>query len=169
MNGQIVFGLTAIKGLGRGAAEEIVRARDDGGPFKDLFDFCERVDRGIVPKAADREDDQGRGDGLPSASGPRTVARRCRRRSRRPTSGRGPRRGQKNFFDLFDDGDGRRRDATGGRGEHGLPDVPEWPELEKLKFEKEALDFYMSSPPAGPVRRATAAVPHARRRRRSRS
>src|SRR5436309_9256974 len=49
-NGKIVFGLLAIKGLGRGAAEEIVRARKDKGPFKDIFDFCERIDQKIVPK-----------------------------------------------------------------------------------------------------------------------
>src|SRR5206468_7057869 len=40
-NGKILFGLVAIKGLGRGAAEEIVRARREKGPFKDIFDFCE--------------------------------------------------------------------------------------------------------------------------------
>src|SRR4029078_427579 len=51
-NNRIIFGLTAIKGLGRGAAEEIVKARDAGGPFRDLFDFCERMDRRVVPKAA---------------------------------------------------------------------------------------------------------------------
>ena len=47
---------------------------------------------------------------------------------------------------MFDGGDD---DADGdGRGaDHGLPDVPEWPETEKLKFEKEALDFYISSHP----------------------
>src|SRR5258708_38264835 len=52
VNNRIIFGLTAIKGLGRGAAQEIVRARTETGRFKDLFDFCERVDRRIVPKAA---------------------------------------------------------------------------------------------------------------------
>src|SRR5438045_6243851 len=51
-NNRIIFGLTAIKGLGRGAAEEIVRAREAAGQFKDLFDFCERVDRRVVPKSA---------------------------------------------------------------------------------------------------------------------
>src|SRR5262249_29390760 len=52
-NNRIVFGLTAIKGLGRGAAEEIVKARTAaGGKFKDFFDFCERIDRRIVSKAA---------------------------------------------------------------------------------------------------------------------
>src|SRR5262249_2974193 len=49
--GQLVFGPTAIKGIGRGAAEEIVRRRVEGGPFRDLFDFCERVDLKVVPRA----------------------------------------------------------------------------------------------------------------------
>jgi len=43
-NGNIHFGLAAIKGCGGSAAEAIVRERDRGGPFRDLFDFCERVD-----------------------------------------------------------------------------------------------------------------------------
>src|SRR5262249_46671441 len=50
--GKILFGLTAIKGVGRGAAEEIVRARKEKGPFRDLFDFCDRVDLRTVPRAA---------------------------------------------------------------------------------------------------------------------
>src|SRR4029079_10309653 len=41
--GRIVFGLTAIKGVGRGAAEEISRARAAKGTFRDLFHFCQRV------------------------------------------------------------------------------------------------------------------------------
>src|SRR5206468_6651581 len=49
--GKILFGLTAIKGLGRGAAEEILRARQEQGPFKDFFDFCERIDHKQVPRA----------------------------------------------------------------------------------------------------------------------
>jgi DNA polymerase-3 subunit alpha len=42
--GKIVYGLGAIKGVGEGPIEAIVKAREDGkGDFKDLFDFCERV------------------------------------------------------------------------------------------------------------------------------
>ena len=42
--GHIIYGLGAIKGVGEGPIEAIVRARNEGGPFKDLFDFCDRVD-----------------------------------------------------------------------------------------------------------------------------
>jgi DNA polymerase-3 subunit alpha len=37
------YGLAAVKGVGQGAAEGIVAARQDGGPFRDLFDFCRRA------------------------------------------------------------------------------------------------------------------------------
>ncbi|UTW08750.1 DNA polymerase III subunit alpha [Pseudomonas benzenivorans] len=42
-DGRIVYGLGAIKGVGEGPVEAIVESRQDG-PFKDLFDFCSRVD-----------------------------------------------------------------------------------------------------------------------------
>ncbi|MFJ4194990.1 DNA polymerase III subunit alpha [Pseudomonas sp. NPDC089534] len=42
-DGRIVYGLGAIKGVGEGPVEAITEARLDG-PFKDLFDFCARVD-----------------------------------------------------------------------------------------------------------------------------
>ncbi len=43
-DGRIVYGLGAIKGVGEGPVEAIAEARAEGGPFKDLFDFCSRVD-----------------------------------------------------------------------------------------------------------------------------
>ena len=43
----IAYGLGAIKGTGAAAIENIVKAREQG-PFKDLFDFCRRVDKRIV-------------------------------------------------------------------------------------------------------------------------
>ncbi len=44
------YGLGAIKGTGQGAIEAIIAAREEGGPFKSLFDFCHRVDRGRINK-----------------------------------------------------------------------------------------------------------------------
>ncbi len=41
--GEIRFGLSAIKGMGAAAAEAIVSERLKNGPYKDLFDFCERI------------------------------------------------------------------------------------------------------------------------------
>jgi len=41
----IRYGLGAIKGTGQQAIEAIVAARESGGPFTSLYDFCRRVDR----------------------------------------------------------------------------------------------------------------------------
>jgi len=51
-NGGVRFGLLAIKGIGEGPIGEIVRAREEGGPFKSLADFCTRVDPKYVGKGA---------------------------------------------------------------------------------------------------------------------
>ncbi|HZS77769.1 MAG TPA: DNA polymerase III subunit alpha [Ktedonobacteraceae bacterium] len=50
--GAVRFGLLAIKGIGEGPISEIVRARNEGGPFKNLADFCTRVDPKYVGKSA---------------------------------------------------------------------------------------------------------------------
>ena len=44
----IAYGLGAIKGTGEAAINNIVKAREAGGAYKDLFDFCRRVDKRIV-------------------------------------------------------------------------------------------------------------------------
>jgi DNA polymerase-3 subunit alpha len=142
-DGQITFGLTAIKGLGRGAAQDIVRARDVGGPFKDLFDFCERIDLRVVPKSAiERMIKAGAMDRFGNrASQFATLPRATQAADERASD---LKRGQKSLLDMFGDDD----EAGGGAGKHdGLLEMPEWPELERLKFEKEALDFYVSSHP----------------------
>ncbi len=40
----VIYGLGAIKGVGEAAIEGIIAARESGGPYKDLFDFCRRID-----------------------------------------------------------------------------------------------------------------------------
>jgi len=44
----IRYGLGAVKGTGESAVAAILEARAAGGPFADLFDFCERIDKRIV-------------------------------------------------------------------------------------------------------------------------
>jgi DNA polymerase-3 subunit alpha len=46
------YGLGAVRGTGEAAIESIVKAREADGPFKDLFDFCARVDRRQVNRRA---------------------------------------------------------------------------------------------------------------------
>ncbi|WP_010323529.1 DNA polymerase III subunit alpha [Marinobacterium stanieri] len=47
---EVVYGLGAVKGVGEGPVGAIMAARKEGGPFKDLFDFCERVGAGRLNK-----------------------------------------------------------------------------------------------------------------------
>jgi DNA polymerase-3 subunit alpha len=48
----IRFGLAAVKGIGEKATEAIVREVREGGRFRSLFDFCERIDHATVNRAA---------------------------------------------------------------------------------------------------------------------
>jgi DNA polymerase-3 subunit alpha len=48
----IRYGLGGVKGTGAAAIEAVVAARESGGPFRDLFDFCARVDKRIVNRRA---------------------------------------------------------------------------------------------------------------------
>jgi DNA polymerase-3 subunit alpha len=147
--GKIVFGLVAIKGFGRTAAEEVTRARAGGGPFKDLFDFCERVDSRVVSRAAiERLIKAGAFDRFAAHRAqlmhalPRALQAAAERHNDR-------RLGQRNLFEAF------AADGPAPAGGNGAPpdagpaavEVPAWPETEKLKYEKEVLDFYFSSHP----------------------
>jgi DNA polymerase-3 subunit alpha len=142
--GRIHFGLVAIKGLGRGAAEEIVRARKQGGGFKDVYDLCERIDLKIVPKSAlEKLIKAGAVDCFGARRAqlwhalPRALQSAAEIQSDR-------RHGQRNLFEALDGGPGS---AEASPANNALPDIPEWPPTELLKFEKEALDFYVSSHP----------------------
>ena len=53
VDGKIIFGLSAIKNVGKGAVEEIIKSRNNvGRDFTSIFDFCMNVDTRIVNKRA---------------------------------------------------------------------------------------------------------------------
>jgi DNA polymerase III subunit alpha len=52
VEGKIRFGLSAVKNVGEPAARAIIRARENGGPFESIWDFCERVDPAAANKRA---------------------------------------------------------------------------------------------------------------------
>jgi len=47
---QILFGLSAVRNVGEGLVELIVSERDENGPYADFYDFCERVNTGVLNK-----------------------------------------------------------------------------------------------------------------------
>ena len=52
VEGDIRFGLDAVKNVGYAAVEKIIEAREKGGPFVSIWDFCARVDSRTVNKKA---------------------------------------------------------------------------------------------------------------------
>ena len=148
VNGKIVFGLTAIKGLGRGASEEIVRVREKGGPYRGLFDLCKRVDLRIVkPAQIEKLILAGAMDWFsPNRNmmyltvGKAVDVAESKQQDKR--------RGQRSFDDLEETGS-QPEAVLNGNSEptDGYIQAEPWSDLEKLKREKEVLDFYMSSHP----------------------
>jgi len=139
--GRIYFGLAAIKGCGWSAAEAIGAARESGGPFRSLFDFCERVD----PSAANRASIEalikaGAFDGLGGhraqllAAVERAVQSAVKAHDDRKS-------GQRGLFDDVED------ESTVGGTHAPLPESAEWTETQRSGFEKEVLGFYISSHP----------------------
>jgi DNA polymerase-3 subunit alpha len=141
VDGKIAFGLSAIKGIGRSCAEDIMRARRDGGRYKDLFDFSERVDLRLVNKAAmEKLIKAGATDGLGGNRAQLTAA--LARAIQSATERQNDRKaGQLSLFEAF------AAASETPDAETTLPQLSEWPETEKLKYEKEVLDFYFSSHP----------------------
>ncbi len=139
--GKICFGLAAIKGCGGSAGAAIARERARGGPFRSLFDFCERLDPSAVNRTAiESLVKAGALDGL---GGHRAqwmaVLDKAMQSGASAASDR--RAGQKG---LFDDGPDDEPEAETSLD---LPALPEWNEREKLGKEKEVLGFYLSSHP----------------------
>ncbi|MEO8498946.1 MAG: DNA polymerase III subunit alpha, partial [Planctomycetota bacterium] len=139
-DGKIYFGLSAVKSCGGSAAEAIVAARQNGGPFKSIFDFCERVDPSSCTRAAVET--------LIKAGAFDTLGGKRRqfmdildRAIQSGSSALADRKsGQKSLFGAFDD----ERDA---KPAVALPNVPEFGERERLAMEKEVLGYYLTSHP----------------------
>ena len=127
----IRYGLGAIKGSGQSAIEEILRAREDG-PFADLFDFCQRVDRRIVNRrtiealiraGAFDSLHRNRASLIASVSLAIEAAEQANANAL-----------QAGLFDM--------PDGTAER--HDLVAEPEWSDKRRLQEEKGALGFFLS-------------------------
>ena len=128
----IRFGLAAVKNVGQAAVTPIVEAREEGGPFKSLEDFCRRVDFRALNSLAMESlimvgalDAFGRRGGLVEAS-ERIVALGQRQTRLRES-------GQTSMFDLFG------QNSPVPMPEIEIPETDDVSDRERTKWEKEML------------------------------
>ncbi|MFM2430497.1 MAG: hypothetical protein RLZZ511_1710 [Cyanobacteriota bacterium] len=147
---KILFGLTAIRNVGVGPIEAIIKARETDGPFKSLADLCDRVDTRVMNKRAmEALIHCGALDSIQSnrqqtMKDLELVMDWAAGRARDRASGQG------NLFDLLGGSDS-------GAPQGGLETAPKAPAIadyaqpERLRLEKELLGFYISDHPLKPV------------------
>jgi DNA polymerase-3 subunit alpha len=138
-DGKIHFGLSAIKGCSRGAADAIADERDRNGPYKDIYDLCNRVDSSACNRASLQA--LIRAGAFDCLGGKRSQYMTVLEKAIAGgvEAAKDKRSGQLNLFaDLEDEA----MPAT-----VALPDMPEYPEKERLAMEKEVLGYYLSSHP----------------------
>ena len=149
-HGQIRFGMAAIKGVGEAAVEKIIEEREKNGPYKDVYDFFERIDYKSVNKktlenliTAGGLDSFGyhRAQYLHLLDATTTVLDNL------------VNYGQKNQQDsmnlqatLFGDLDGFEVTKP------NIPDCEPWHDYEKSKKEKELIGIYLTSHPLDPYK-----------------
>ncbi len=158
VDGNIRFGLDAVKGVGYQAVEAIKRAREQGGEFASLWDFCERVDsRTVNKKAIDALIKCG-------AFGSTGASRKGMLEVLEQAQGAGQKIqqdaliGQGSIFDLQEgpaQGGSSTAAPTGASlGQPVHPPIPaaEFEQAQLLAVEKEAIGLFISAHPLKPLR-----------------
>ncbi|MCR4397636.1 MAG: DNA polymerase III subunit alpha [Firmicutes bacterium] len=132
----IRFGLSAVKNVGESAARCVIRAREEGGAFTSLRDFCSRVD----PRALNRRVLES----LIKSGAMGSLGKRAQlMEALDPVlakSSKGPKTTGANQISLLGP-------AQAPVEPEALPDVPEYPRNQLLRMEKELLGLYISGNP----------------------
>ncbi len=158
-HGHIRFGLSAVKGVGDKAINAILEARQKGGLFASLHDFCERVALGSVNRATiEALIKCGAFDALHGASKRSALVEGLESAlaaGQRAAADRAS--GQLNMFGVLETSRSENKSeirnstaSTAGlpaKSEISLPKVALWSPADQLKFEKDVLGFYLSSHP----------------------
>jgi DNA polymerase III subunit alpha len=133
----IRYGLGAIKGTGQQAIDAIVKAREEGGPFTSLFDFCVRVDRSRLNKRT--VEALVKAGAFDSLQRNRASLAASVDRAFEFSTATAANANQGGLFDMMGD------DAHGSSTqEPDLVDVLPWGVKEQLTNEKTAVGFYLS-------------------------
>ncbi|MFS1905190.1 DNA polymerase III subunit alpha [Vibrio lentus] len=138
-DGAIVYGIGAIKGVGEGPIEAIIEARNKGGYFKDLFDFCARLD---LKKVNKRVIEKLILSGALDRLGPHRAAMMASLKDAVKAAS------QHHHAEAFGQSDmfGVLTDAP-EEVEHKYTQVPKWPEKVWLEGERETLGLYLTGHP----------------------
>ncbi len=140
---RIRFGLAAVKNVGGAALESIIAERKDDKPYKSLTDFCNRIDSAKVNrKVIESLIKAGGFDSLGHyraqyMAGLDLALEQAKAVQRDRLSGQ---------MSLFAIGKEKNPEQQGNR-DTTLPEMDEWPQLEKLRFEKETVGFFLTGHP----------------------
>ncbi len=141
-DGKVHFALSAIKGCGASAAEAIVENRKTDGPYKDIFDFCERVEAAKCSRSSIEALIKAGALDCFGAKRSQLAAVLDRALQSGAAAQADKRSGQKSLFGGSDDDDDQA-DAE----PVVLPEMDEWEERHLLTSEKEVLGYYLTSHP----------------------
>ncbi|MDR3073627.1 MAG: DNA polymerase III subunit alpha, partial [Deltaproteobacteria bacterium] len=150
-DGRIIFGLGGVKTVGDEAIREIIDARGAGGPFASLLDLCCRVSlRKVTKRVLENLIKGGACDCLGCARSSLFAAldlavARAQKRQKEKDS---------NQISLFSLAEAEPEAAPPGVGFACDEErMEEWRDEEKMRFEKEALGFFLTSHPLQPFRK----------------
>ncbi|MGH1461693.1 MAG: DNA polymerase III subunit alpha [Neptuniibacter sp.] len=138
--GVIIYGLGAIKGVGEGPIEAIVEARNEGGEFKDLFDFCERVGAKKLNKRV--LEALVRSGALDSLGAERAVLWQAISDALQAAD-QSAKNQDAGMFDLF----GEVESESGRAPYEDYKRVRPWTDKERLEGEKDTLGLYLTGHP----------------------
>lgn len=138
-NGAIVYGIGAIKGVGEGPIDAILEARNKGGHFIDLFDFCARID---LKKVNKRVIEKLIYAGALDRLGPHRAALMASLNDAVKAASQHHQAEAFGQTDMF----GVLTDAP-EEVEHKYTQVPAWPEKVWLEGERETLGLYLTGHP----------------------
>jgi DNA polymerase-3 subunit alpha len=155
LDGKILFGLSAVRNVGQNAIASILEARQTGGEFKSLADFCDRIDLSAVNRrtlqsliycGAFDKLEPNRNQLIHDLD---LVYDWAQSRAKDKAAGQG------NLFDLLGSSGFSQKNYISQNSFDTAPKakaVPDFPPQEKLRMEKELLGFYISDHPLKSLR-----------------
>jgi DNA polymerase-3 subunit alpha len=153
IDGKIRFGLAAVKNVGEKAVEVMLAAREGGGTFKSIYDFCRRVDLGSVNRRVIESLIKCGAFDSTQVARARIMAALDDAIREGQVCQKDRDSNQTDIFSLLGGGNGERPTRE------IYPQVEEWSAQQQLALEKEALGFYITGHPLdkheGLLRRST--------------